>query len=223
MGPAGIGKTRLAWEFEKYLDGIVGSAWSHRGRSPAYGTGITFWALGEMIRQRAGLAETDDEGTTRAKIATLLDSLSLPEPEQRWIESALLALLGIESGIGPEQLFGAWRTFFERLAVHRPVVLVFEDLHWADSGTLDFIDHLLEWSRSIPLYVVTLARPELIDRRPDWGAGRRNFTSLYHEPLSEPDMRALLAGLVPGLPERAINSITRLRLCNARCACRMGE
>ena len=207
MGPAGIGKTRLAWEFEKYLDGIVGTAWWHRGRSPAYGSGITFWALGEMIRQRAGLAETDHEPTTRAKIATLLDSLSLPDTDRRWIESALLALLGIESGIGPEQLFGAWRTFFERLAASGPVVLVFEDLHWADSGTLDFIDHLLEWSRSIPLYVVTLGRPELLDRRPDWGAGRRNFTSLYLEPLSEPDMRELLAGLVPGLPERAIGSI----------------
>ena len=206
-GIGGIGKSRLAWELEKYLDGIVGTAWWHRGRSPAYGEGITFWALAEMIRGRAGLAETDDERASRAKIATLLDNLSMEPAERRWIEPALLTLLGIETGIGAEQLFGAWRTFFERLAASGPVILVFEDLHWADSGTLDFIDHLLEWSRATPLYIVTLARPELLERRPAWGAGHRNFTSLYLEPLSEPAMRALLAGLVPGLPESAVRAV----------------
>jgi class 3 adenylate cyclase/tetratricopeptide (TPR) repeat protein len=206
-GIGGIGKSRLSWEFEKYLDGIVGVAWWHRGRSPAYGEGITFWALSEMIRGRAGLAETDDERTTRARIGVLLDGLAITDEERRWIEPALLALLGVQTGIGAEQLFGAWRTFFERLAATSPVVLVFEDLHWADAGTLDFIDHLLEWSRSIPLYILTLARPELIDRRPDWGAGRRNFTSLYLEPLPESAMRMLLAGLVPGLPGVAVRAV----------------
>ncbi|MEO8463618.1 MAG: hypothetical protein ABI555_10415, partial [Chloroflexota bacterium] len=189
------------------LDGLVERIAWHRGRSPAYGEGISFWALGEMIRGRAGLAETDDERTTRTKIAEMLEGLELEETERRWIEPALLALLGIETGIGAEQLFGAWRTFFERLAATRTVVLVFEDLHWADAGTLDFIDHLLEWSRSIPLYIVTLARPELMDKRSDWGAGRRNFTSLYLEPLTEAAMRALLAGLVPGLPEVAVSAV----------------
>ena len=206
-GIGGIGKSRLTWEFEKYLDGIIADLWWHRGRSPAYGEGITFWALSEMVRGRAGLTETDDEPTTRTKIAELLDRLTLEESERRWIESALLTLLGVETGVGSEQLFGAWRTFFERLAAIDPVILVFEDLHWADAGTLDFIDHLLEWSRAIPLYIVTLARPELLDRRPDWGAGRRNFTSLYLEPLSEPAMRGLLAGLVPGLPEAATRAV----------------
>jgi class 3 adenylate cyclase/tetratricopeptide (TPR) repeat protein len=206
-GIGGIGKSRLAWEFEKYLDGIVGSIWWHRGRSPAYGEGITFWALGEMIRGRAGLAETDDERTTRAKVAAMVAEHVPDEADRRWIEPALLSLLGIQTGMGAEQLFGAWRTFFERLATTGPVVHVFEDLHWADAGTLDFIDHLLEWSRAIPLYIVTLARPELIDRRPDWGTGRRNFTSLYLEPLPEEAMRSLLAGLVPGLPEAAVRSV----------------
>jgi class 3 adenylate cyclase/tetratricopeptide (TPR) repeat protein len=206
-GIGGIGKSRLTWEFEKYLDGIVGTIWWHRGRSPSYGEGITFWALSEMIRARAGLLETDDERTTRAGIATMLDGIVSDEAERRWVEPALLALLGIETGIGSDQLFGAWRTFFERLAATGPVVLVFEDLHWADAGTLDFIDHLLEWSRATPLYILTLARPELIDRRPDWGAGRRNFTSMYLEPLAEPAMRSLLAGLVPGLPEAAAQAI----------------
>jgi class 3 adenylate cyclase/tetratricopeptide (TPR) repeat protein len=207
IGPAGIGKTRLAWEFLKYVDGVLETVWWHDGRSPAYGDGITFWALGEMVRGRCGLLETDDEPTTRAKIAETL-ATHVPDPEeQRWIEGALLALLGVESRVGSEQLFGAWRTFFERLAATAPVVMVFEDHHFADSGLLDFVDHLLEWSRNVPIYVLTLARPELLEKRPDWGVGKRAFNSLYLEPLSEAAMRGLLAGLVPGLPQAAVRAI----------------
>jgi class 3 adenylate cyclase/tetratricopeptide (TPR) repeat protein len=207
IGPAGIGKTRLGWEFEKYLDGLVEQVWWHRGRSPAYGDGITFWALGEMVRGRAGLVETDDEATTRAKIAAMV-AVHVPDPEERhWIESSLLALLGLDAGISSEQLFGAWRAFFERLAATSPVVMVFEDFQYADAGLIEFVEQLLEWSRNLPIYVVTLARPDLIERRPTWGAGTRNFTSLYLEPLSEAAMRDLLAGLVPGLPEPVIRAI----------------
>ncbi|MBI2763375.1 MAG: AAA family ATPase [Chloroflexi bacterium] len=208
IGPGGIGKSRLAWEFEKYLDGIVTRAWWHHGRSPAYGQGISFWALGEMIRGRAGLAETDDEPTTRAKIADMLSRVVSDEQELRWIEPAMLTLLGISGGEMPaDQLFSAWRTFFDRLALSGPVVLVFEDLHWADPGLLDFIDHLLEWSREQPIYVLTLARPELLERRQDWGAGRRNFLSLGLEPLTETAMLELLDGLVPGLPKSTAAAI----------------
>jgi len=207
IGPAGIGKSRLAWEFTKYLDGLVQTAWWHDGRSPAYGDGISFWALGEMVRERCRLLETDDEPTTRAKVSETLKTHVPDAEERRWIEPALLTLLGIESGVGSEQLFGAWRTFFERLAATATVVMVFEDHHFADTGLLDFVDHLLEWSRNVPIYVVTLARPELLEKRPDWGAGKRNFTSLYLDPLSQPAMRLLLAGLVPGLPEPAVRAI----------------
>ena len=208
IGPAGIGKSRLAWEFLKYIDGLVDTVWWHDGRSPAYGDGISFWALGEMVRERCHLLETDDASTTRAKVAETLATYVPDLDERRWIEPALLALLAIEpSTTGSEQLFGAWRTFFERLTATAPVVLVFEDFHFADAGLIDFVDHLLEWSRSFPIYVVTLSRPELIERRPDWGAGKRNFTSLYLEPLAEPAMRELLAGLVPGLPAGAVSAI----------------
>jgi class 3 adenylate cyclase/tetratricopeptide (TPR) repeat protein len=207
IGPAGIGKSRLAWEYTKYLDGLVEPVWWHDGRSPAYGDGISFWALGEMVRERAGLLETDNEATTRARLAETLAKHVPDEGERRWIEPALLALLGFESKVASEQLFGAWRTFFERLAATAPVVMVFEDHHYADTGLLDFVDHLMEWCRNVPIYVVTLSRPDLIERRPDWGAGKRNFTSLYLEPLSEPAMRELLAGLVPGLPESAARAI----------------
>ena len=208
IGPAGIGKSRLAWEFSKYVDGLVETVWFHDGRSPAYGEGISFWALGEMVRRRAALLETDDEPTTRAKIAETLATHVPDETERRWIEPALLALLGIETSTGgSEQLFAAWRTFFERLAATAPVVMVFEDFHYADPGLLDFVDHLLEWSKNVPITVVTLARPDLMDKRPDWGAGKRNFTSLYLEPLPDAAMRELLAGLVPGLPAAASKAI----------------
>jgi len=208
VGAAGIGKSRLGWEFSKYTDGIREPVWWHTGRSPSYGEGITFWALGEMVRRRAGLAADDDEATTRARIAESVIEHVPDEAERRWIEPALLALLGIGSqSANPEQLFGAWRTFFERLAETGLVALVFEDLHWADSGTLDFIEHLLEWSRTSPIFIVTMARPELLERRPDWGAGKRSFTSLYLEPLPAAAMRELLAGLVPGLPEDAVRAI----------------
>jgi len=206
-GIGGIGKSRLAWEFEKYLDGIIESVWWHHGRSPAYGEGVTFWPLGEMIRSRANVAESDDEATTRQGLGTFLDRLELTPSERAWIEPALLEVLGIDTGIGSEQLFGAWRTFFERMSATGTVVLVFEDLHWADSGTLDFIDHLLEWSRTSPILIVTLARPEMLEKRPDWGAGRRHYTSLFLEPLSPSAMRELLAGLVPGLPAAAAHAV----------------
>ncbi|HEX7473977.1 MAG TPA: adenylate/guanylate cyclase domain-containing protein [Candidatus Limnocylindrales bacterium] len=209
VGQAGIGKSRLAWELEKYLDGVVETVWWHRGRSPAYGEGVTFWALGEMIRRRAGLAEGDDEPTTRAAVATMLERHVPDAEERRWIEPRLFALLGLEgapSG-GREELFAAWRTLFERIAASGTVALVFEDLQWSDDGLLDFIEQLLDWSRSHPIFVVTLARPELLERRPGWGTDRRGAVAMRLDPLTESAMRELLAGIVPGLPEPVVARI----------------
>jgi class 3 adenylate cyclase/tetratricopeptide (TPR) repeat protein len=207
-GQAGVGKSRMAWELSKYLDGVVDRVMWHVGRSPAYGEGIAFWALGEMVRGRAGLAETDDEATTRSKIAETVAQWVSDEEERRWIERSLLTLLGIEVAAQTrDELFSAWRTFFERIAESATAILVFEELHYADSGLLDFIDHLLDWSRGVPLAIITLARPDLLERRPTWGAGRRNFVNLDLPPLSEVAMRQLLAGLVPGLPDPVVRSI----------------
>ncbi len=209
VGQAGIGKSRLAWEMEKYLDGVVELVRWHRGRSPAYGEGVTFWALGEMIRRRAGLAEGDDGLKTRRAVAAMLAEHVPDAEERRWIEPRLLALLGVEetpSG-GREELFAAWRTFFERLATSGTVALVFEDIQWADDGLLDFIEHLLDWSRNQPIFVVTLARPELLERRPGWGTDRRGAAALRLDPLPETAMRELLTGLVPGLPEQVVARI----------------
>jgi class 3 adenylate cyclase/tetratricopeptide (TPR) repeat protein len=208
-GPAGIGKSRLAWELEKYLAGPVDPVYLHRGRSPAYGDGITFWALGEMVRRRVRLAETDDETTSRERIAAAVAEYVSDADDRRWVEPALLTLLGLEPAPagGRDVLFAAWRIFFERIAEKGTTILLFEDLQWADTGLLDFIDHLLEWSRGAPILVVTLARPELFDKRPDWGAARRHFTAIALEPLPEPAMRELLAGFVPGLPGAAVEAI----------------
>ena len=208
-GPGGIGKSRLVWELEKYIDGVSEDIWWHRGRSPSYGDGIAFWALGEMVRRRARLTEDDDEASTRERIAATLDEYIADAGERERIGPALLTLLGVEdapSG-GRDALFPAWRLFFERIAERGTTVLVFEDLQWADTGLMDFIDHLLDWSRGLPIIVVTLARPELFDRRPDWGAGRRHLTALALEPLTDDAVRQLLEGLVPGLPTDALAAI----------------
>ncbi len=205
-GPAGIGKSRLAWELEKYLDGLVETIYWHRGRSPSYGEGVTFWALGEMVRRRARLAETDDEGTTRQRISETVAEYVPAEDDRQLVEPALRALLGVGEppAGGREVLFAAWRIFFERIAEMGTTVLLFEDLQWADSGLLDFIDHLLEWSRAFPLVVLALARPELTEKRPTFGSATRHFHSIPLEPLTAEQMRELLNGLVPGLPPEAV-------------------
>jgi predicted ATPase/class 3 adenylate cyclase len=202
-GIAGIGKSRLAWEFYKYFDGIVDTVYWHRGRCLAYGEGVAYWALADMIRMRCRIGEDEQPELAREKLqATLAEHV--PDAEERaFVEPRLAQLLGLEEGgSGDRQdLFAAWRLFFERLADTYPVVLAFEDLQWADSSLLDFVEYLLEWSRDHPLYVITLARPELAERRPNWGAGQRNFSALYLEPLSQQAMEELLDGLAPGLPE----------------------
>ena len=202
MGVAGIGKSRLAWELDKHIDGIAEDVYWHHGRSPAYGEGVAFWALGEMVRQRAGIAETDSPDVARQRLSTSLDDF-VPDPTERaWIGPRLAGLLGLDNAPTTERsdLFAAWRTFFERVAEHGTTVMVFEDIQWADQGLLDFIGSLVEWSRAHPILIVTLARPELLERRPDWGRGARSFTSLHLEPLEEGAMRELLAGLARELP-----------------------
>jgi class 3 adenylate cyclase/tetratricopeptide (TPR) repeat protein len=212
LGQAGVGKSRLVWEFQKYIDGVTEVVYWHQGRSPAYGEGISFWALAEMVRGRAGITESEEVTAARPKLAATLAEWVPDEDERRWLEPRLLQLLGLDAAENEERqeresLFAAWRVFFERIAERGVVVMVFEDLQWADDGLLDFIDHVLDWSRDRPIYIIALARPELLDRRSDWGAGRRNFTSLVLEPLDDASMRELLAGLVPGLPATVVERV----------------
>jgi class 3 adenylate cyclase/tetratricopeptide (TPR) repeat protein len=209
IGIAGIGKSRLAWEFYKYFDGLAETYLWHRGRCLAYGEGVTYWALAEMVRGRAGVLEGEDPKRALDKLkATTAEYL--PDPEERaWVEPRLAHLLGLEERTArePEDLFSAWRLFFERLADRFPVILVFEDVQWADGSLLDFVDYLLNWSRSHPIFIMGLARPEVSERHPQWISSRRGTTALHLEALSEADMRGLLQGLVPGLPQQVERQI----------------
>ena len=160
VGDAGSGKSRLLWEFFKYLDGIEEVRWWHQGRCLSYGEGVAFWALAEMVRARAGILEEEDAATARAKLSAAVSEHVSDERERRLVEPRLAHLLGLEQRTAADRgdLFSGWRLFFERLAEQQPVVLAFEDLQWADSGLLDFIDYLLEWSAEFPLFILALGR-----------------------------------------------------------------
>jgi class 3 adenylate cyclase/tetratricopeptide (TPR) repeat protein len=209
LGIAGIGKSRLAWEFEKYIDGLVDTFWWHRGRCLAYGEGVAYWALAEMVRRRADIVEGEEPTSARAKLAQALLPLIESDEERAWIEPRLAHLLGLEERATHERddLFAAWRLFFERLSEQQPTILVFEDVQWADVSLLEFVEYLLEWSRNHPIYVLCLARPELAEGAPNFGKSLRNATTLSLEPLSAEAMDQLLDGFVPGLAEQLRSEI----------------
>jgi class 3 adenylate cyclase/tetratricopeptide (TPR) repeat protein len=212
-GPAGVGKSRLGWEFEKYVDGLVEGVWWHRGRCPSYGEGVAFWALAEIVRQRLGIAEEDPAEVAAGKLTAGLDRF-VPDPGERgYIGPRLSRLLGVafagDSGtaLAREELFAGWRLFFERLTAEHPVVLLVEDAQHADAGLLDFLDHLIDWSRDLPVYVLVFARPELGQARPGFGAGH-NRSTLTLDPLDPASMDQVVEALVPGMPAGARAKIT---------------
>jgi class 3 adenylate cyclase/tetratricopeptide (TPR) repeat protein len=209
LGIAGIGKSRLTWEFERHLDALPDPVALHLGRAPAYGDGITFAPLAEMVRRRAGIAEGTETEVAKRQLATTLVELVSDDTEREWIEPRLATLLDPGSHVAYErdELFAAWRRFFERVSEWAPALLVFEDLQWADPALLDFIDHMATWSRGHPIVIVALTRPELLDRRPTWGAGQRSFTAIHLERLGDDAMAALLSGLAPGMPEPVVRHI----------------
>ena len=199
VGQGGIGKTRLADELRNYLDGISETIYWHQGRSPAYGEGLTFWALGEMVRSRSGIAEADDPHRARTKLRTAIAEHVGDADDRAWIEPRLAGLLGL-ADVPPgdrSELFAAWRTFFLRIADRGTTVMVFEDLQWADDGVLEFIEEFVSIGSAQPILVITLARPQLLERRPGWGSGRSNSIGLYLSPLSDAAMRDLVLGVVP--------------------------
>jgi class 3 adenylate cyclase/tetratricopeptide (TPR) repeat protein len=198
VGEAGSGKSRLLWEFFKYTDGVERVIRWHQGRCLSYGDGVAYWALAEMVRARVGITEEESPDSARGKLRAAIELYVSDERERRLIEPRLAHLLGLEARTASDRadLFSGWRLFFERMSEQAPVVLVFEDLQWADSGLLEFIDYLLEWSANRPLFVLALGRGELLDSRPAWGE-----EAIALGPLAAETMRELLEGLVPGLPE----------------------
>ena len=208
-GIAGIGKSRLAWEFSEWLESLPDEVAWHAGRAPAYGEGIAFAAVAEMVRRRIRLTEGAPPELVRRQLAAGLEEFVRDETERRWIEPRLAVLLDREEpeAFDRDELFAAWRRFFERVSDLTPVVLVFEDLQWADASLLDFVEYLAAWSREHPILIVAVARPELLDRRPSWGTGLRSFTALHLERLPDDAMRELLAGRAPGLPVPLVDRI----------------
>lgn len=209
IGEGGIGKSRLSAELIRYIDGLADDVYYHRGRSPSYGDGVTYWALGEMIRQRAGISEGEDPAKARMKLRTMVAGFAPSEEDQRWIEPRLASMIGLaESPPGDRaELFAALRAFFQEISRNGTVLMVFEDLHWGDDGLLDFIDELVERTTAHPILVLCLARPELLDRRPDWGVSRKKSLSMHLSRLDSEAMRELVAGIAPGLPETMVGRI----------------
>jgi hypothetical protein len=155
------------------------------------------------------VSDADDAELARQKVGDMLVRFVADDADRRWIEPRVLGLLGLEELPieSRDELFAAWRTLLERLAAESPVVLVFQDLQWADQGTLDFIEHVLTWARSSPILVLAEARPELFDRRPAWGRSVRSATVIHLDPLPNAEMERLLRGLVPDLPGDALRRI----------------
>jgi class 3 adenylate cyclase/tetratricopeptide (TPR) repeat protein len=205
VGVPGIGKSRLVWELFQRVDALPEFVTWRQGRSLPYGEGVSFWALGEMAKAQAGILETDSPEAVGEKLAAMVAGLVADEPERGWVEMHLRPLVGLgaDAELGGDrraEAFAAWRRFFEALAEQGPAVLVFEDLHWADDGLLDFVDHLVEWAAGVSLLVVGTARPELLSRRPGWGGGKPNAQTISLAPLSDEET----ARLVHTLLDRAV-------------------
>ena len=202
VGVPGIGKSRLLYELSQIAEAEPDLISWRQGRSLPYG-GVSFWALAEMVKAQAGILEGDTSGDAEAKLAEMAGDVLRGSPEAEWVRRHLGALVGLGEGAVPVggdrrgEVFSAWRHFLEALADWRPLVLVFEDLHWADEGLLDFVDYLAEWAGEVPLLVVGTARPELLARRPGWGGGKPNAVTLSLAALSDEDT-ARLIGLLRG-------------------------
>jgi class 3 adenylate cyclase/tetratricopeptide (TPR) repeat protein len=194
VGEPGLGKSRIVAELAAHLDADADLITWRQGRCLPYGERITFWALGEIVKAHAGILESD----TPAVATTKLDGV-LPEGEERpWFRERLLPLVGIEStsSADREELFTAWRRFLERVAQQNPAVLVFEDLHWADDAMLAFLEYLADRAKAVPLLVIGTARPEMFERRPNYGSSLLNHTSISLAPLSSDETARLVSALL---------------------------
>ena len=201
VGVPGIGKSRLVHELMQIVErGGVLTYW-RRGRSLPYGEAVPLWALSEMVKAQAGILEGDDPDAVHDKLHEEVSRLIPERREATWVESHLRPLVGAggedeQPADRRDEAFTAWRRLFEGMAEDRPLVLVFEDLHWADDDLLDFVDHLVEWASGVPILIVATARPELLERRPAWGGGKLNATTLSLAPLSEAHTSRLLVSLL---------------------------
>jgi class 3 adenylate cyclase/tetratricopeptide (TPR) repeat protein len=202
LGAAGVGKSRLVHEF---LSGSASHTTVLSGRCLSYGDGITFYALGEIVRSAAGIADTDDPAAAAARLRSVLADAEDAGRVARTVGS----LFGWDEPAEAEDAFWGVRRLFEHLARDRPLVLVFDDIHWAEPLLLDLIDHLADWTRDAEVLVVCVARPELLELRPVWGGGKVNATVILLEPLGGDDASRLVDNLLGDieLPDAARDRI----------------
>jgi class 3 adenylate cyclase/tetratricopeptide (TPR) repeat protein len=196
VGVPGIGKSRLVGAFFSHLEGAPDLVWWRQGRALPYGDGVSFWAVAEMVKAQAGIEENDPPDVCAAKLRASVEQLVADEAEREWVTDYLLPLVGVDNPNAGGDSAPAWRTFFESLAERRPLVMVFEDMHWADDGLLDFIDHLVDWATGVPILVIATARPELLDRRQTWGGGKLNVSTIALTPLSDEEAAQIIHGVL---------------------------
>ncbi len=203
----GLGKSRLVRELARHVDLLPEFITWREGRCLPYGDGISFWALGEIVKAQAGILETDDQPTISSKLDQVLTE---PDEQTRtWIKDRLAPLVGLETTTEPpqrEEAFTAWRRFLEQIAGAGPTVLVIEDLHWADEAFVAFLEHLTERTAGVPLLVVVTARPEVEERHPSWPPGRRS-TVLSLSPLTDEDLEALITQSLPEVDPELIQIV----------------
>jgi class 3 adenylate cyclase/tetratricopeptide (TPR) repeat protein len=194
VGEPGVGKSRLCAELLAYLDERPGLVRWRQGRCLPYGEGISFWALGEIVKAECGVLESD----TPEQAATKLERVvAEDDPDRAWLLARLAPLVGAPAEpAGQEESFAAWRRFCESLATERPTVLLFEDLHWADPALLAFLEHLGDWAEGVPLLLLCTARPELYERHPTFGANARNGQRVNLAPLSDAETAQLVSALL---------------------------
>jgi class 3 adenylate cyclase/tetratricopeptide (TPR) repeat protein len=210
IGQAGVGKTRLLRELERSLAARDPQVPMRKGRCLPFGSSVVYWPLSEMLRAECAIDDGDPAALAWEKLSTRLGPLLVGDGEDEDLArriAPLARLLGIEvpDAAGPlerdhaqsarESIFGAVRACLEGIADGRPLVLAWEDIHWADEGMLDLIEYLSQWLRA-PVLQVCLARDELLERRPGWGVSRRTTTSLFLDPLAAGDTRELIAALL---------------------------
>jgi class 3 adenylate cyclase/tetratricopeptide (TPR) repeat protein len=200
-GEPGVGKSRLLSEFRASLDAEPEPVWWRQGRCLPYGEGITFWALGEIVKSHAGILESDSPELAAEKLESAIPRAIEDASDREWIRARLAPLVGARApesaaAVERDEHFTAWRRFLEALAAEHPLVLVFDDLHWADEPMLDFMEHLVDWSTGVPVLVIAVARPEHYERRPGWGGGKRNWATIALGPLSPDETGRLIAALL---------------------------
>src|SRR6266702_3701887 len=201
-GEPGVGKSRLVGEFHAWITEQPDLVGWRQGRCLPYGEGVSFWALGEVVKAQAGILESDGEAEAREKLATAIDAVVAVDEDRAWLRSRVGPTDPASAGGQPrsqQETFTAWRLFLEALARDRPLVVVVEDVHWADPALLDFIEHLVVWSEGSAILVVVTARPEVYDRSPAWGGGRRNATTVALGPLTTDETGQLLTALLSGV------------------------